>query len=398
VGLLAGRSHARLRDLRLRRAHGAPPRRPRFRRGRSASGPARLPRRPARHERSVHACGLSRLAVRRARPAGPRDRPGAGCGERRSPRSASAARSRRRRADQRRGQRRRHRPWCPRLGDAGPAAPGPSRAALRRAVRPLRRRLCRRAAHARAGHGPVSSPPHPAAPEYSLHRAAAVPPRLARGAFVVVGRWPVPVPRSAIVGKPVRHDEPRRDRHKRVRSRGLWLGGAARVRPPRAVGRRRGWVGGARRWDRDHRARRRDGVRRPAAHRLGDRRGGVRPRIPRRPARTVGRHPARPPRGGHVGLLRRGLPVAFGPRGARWGRRDPAGARIDVRDSRERRGHACAGCGRRGVAHAAAARGARTRALRRDSGRAPPRWRDAPRRPRFQSPARVGRSAGAGRG
>ena len=398
MGLLAGRPHARLCDLRLRRARGAPPGRPRFRRGRAAPGPARCTRRPACHERAVHARRLGRLAFRRARPAGPGDRSRARRRERRAPRPASAARSLRRRADQRRGERGRHRPWCSRLGDARSAAAGSARAALRRAVRPLRHRLHRRAAHAGAGRGPLASAPDAAAPERSPRRAAAVPPRRARRAFVVVGRRPVPLARSAAVGDSVRYDQPHRDRHKHLRPRGLRLGGAAPFRPARAVGRSGGRVGGARRRDGDHRGRCLDRFGRPAPRRLSRWRGGLRPRVPRRTARAVGRDPTGPPRSRHVGLLRRRLHVAVDPGGARRNRRNPAGARIDVRDPRKRRRGARAGRRRRGLAHASAGRAARTRALRRDSNRAPPPSRDAPRRSRVRPPARVGRPAGAGRG
>jgi MFS family permease len=107
------------------------------------------------------------------------------------------------------------------------------------------------------------------------------------------------------------------------------------------------------------------------------------------PPCAVGRDPAGPPRGRHVGLLRRGLHVAVDTGGSRRSRRDPAGARIDLRDPRKRRRGPGADRRRRGVAHAAAP-------LRRESGRGP--RRNASPHPPLRSPARRGRSAGAWRG
>ena len=159
LGLLAGRAHAGLRDLRLRRAGRAAARRPAVGRDRPPAGAARRARHADGHHRPLHVRRLDRLAVRRPRPAGRRHRPRA---RRRQRRAAGPAPGRN--------------PaqvgltngvvsaggmglGVLRLRHAGGARAGAAGAPLRRPARALRDRLRRRAADARAGrrHGQASA-------------------------------------------------------------------------------------------------------------------------------------------------------------------------------------------------------------------------------------------------
>ena len=90
--------------------------------------------------------------------------------------------------------------------------------------------------------------------------------------------------------------------------------------------------------------------------RLARRRRRLRRRVPRRPARAVDRDPARPSRGGDVGVLRRRLPVDLGAGDPRGAADHAARARHDVRGLRRGRRRARAGRRGRGVADAPARR------------------------------------------
>src|SRR6267378_4346684 len=95
LALLAADVDADLRDLCLRRPRLVVARRRRLRRCRPSAGPARRPRRADGVKCAVHGRRLGRLAVRRPRLAGSRDRRRPERGQRGSARSAPEARPRR---------------------------------------------------------------------------------------------------------------------------------------------------------------------------------------------------------------------------------------------------------------------------------------------------------------
>jgi len=165
LALLAADVDADLRDLCLRRPGVVVARRRRLRRRRPPTGPARRPRRADGVKCAVHGRRLGRLAVRRPRLAGSRDRRRLERGQRGSARSAPEARPGRGRTHDRDRRSERHRSRRARIVGARPARDVAARPALRRARRSLRRRLCRRLLDAGAGREAWPLPPHRRAPK-----------------------------------------------------------------------------------------------------------------------------------------------------------------------------------------------------------------------------------------
>src|SRR6266511_2566883 len=197
LALLAPDVDADLRDLCLRRTRVLVTRRWCLRRCRPPAGPARSPRRADGVERAVHGRRIGRLAVRRPRLAGSRDRRSLERGQRRSARSAPEPRPRRRRPHDRDRSCWRHRSRRARLVSARRAGNLAPRPALRSAVRPLRGRLCRRLLDAGADREAWPLPPHGRAPTRPGCRAPSVLAGRSGGALLMVNRWPLLLARPA---------------------------------------------------------------------------------------------------------------------------------------------------------------------------------------------------------
>ena len=202
-------------------------------------GPARRARRAHGGHGPLHGRRLGRLALRRARRAGPGHRRRPRRRQRLAARPPRPPRSGRRRADQRRGERRRHGPRRARLGGVRGVPARPARAALCRAVRALRDRLRRRLADARARRVALAPAADPAVAERSARGAPSLLPRRAGRDVLVVDRRPVPVAGPAALRRPLPHHQPPRGRGRRVRAGRLGGGRAARARAARRRGRAR---------------------------------------------------------------------------------------------------------------------------------------------------------------
>src|SRR5713226_8279440 len=280
---------------------------------------------------------VGRLAVRRPRLAGSRDRRRLERGQRGSARPAPEARPRRRRTHDCHRRCERHRSRRARLVSARPARDPAACPALRRAARPLRRRLCRRLLDAGAGREAWPLPPHGRAPKRPGRRAAAVLPGRPRGALFMVDRRPLLLPRPA-AGRPSLQLEQRdrlRQRHRRTRRCGCRRPAADRTHC--ALDRRRCRLDRSRRRNGADRLRSRPRLERRLSGRLDPRRRRLRRRLPRRPPRAHSSHPASAPRRSHVGLLRRRLHLPLAAGRPRRHRRRPHRAADDLRDLRKRR-------------------------------------------------------------
>ena len=327
VGLLADRPHARLRDLRVRRARHAD-RSPGASPTRSAGDPVLLVALgdPARRDGPVHGRRLGRLAVRRPRPAGSRDRPGTrGRGAalldlhpRRDPAGVGLANGVASAAGMGLGV----------LVSAPSSSCCPPLACCRTCCCSCSSRSRSPARCGCPSRSPSASrlrltPQRPSVP--AVVRAAV----LARRARACSPRG-----RSAACscrsGRSSRPSLFHTTNHLVAGVRVFVLAGSAAI-AQLVFGRSAPWlgaslgsialatglllivlVGG-------------DELERALPDRRRDRRRRVRRRVPRRPARALGRHPARAPRRGDVGVLRRRLRVAVAARDARRRRRHALG-------------------------------------------------------------------------
>ncbi len=225
LALLAVYADLDLCDLRVRRAHKPAARRWPLGRCRTPARPPRRARNADGVDRPLHARRLGRLAVRRPRAPGARDRRGAQRRQRLAARLPSASRPGGCRTHERDRGGRRTRPGHPRLLRARPARNGSAGSAVRPAARSVRDRLRRRLLDARAGRRAEALPAEARAPEHPGGRPPPVRARRARRALVLVDRSALLLARARARRPAVRDVECGRGRHRDRRACGV--GGGA---------------------------------------------------------------------------------------------------------------------------------------------------------------------------